>query len=464
MTEEVKKVSLEKIDSDTFVAKIDGEDGKQEVEVHSSDVKPLIEIIKSKHVTFDSRKKDEYEDEIKSQYEKSSKNEERETKRSRLDDEVLDTNKIVDTDKSQLNDESSKLENVNKPETSLLHDNNNKLTDLKENLDNWLVEQKKGISEIFESLNIDDTANETNFSDEAQNISILIEEYNNKKYDESLELLEKVHKNKSIFSSRTFDRSEEWLSKLYRRLYKQDNHNNNKPIEVDKVFLSYLSYQEVKILSYILTSFLDKSNKTPVFWTKEFLIYLYDKTKYIERLDVEFKKIFTDYKTQYGDIILKIIFLYFSSIYGIFVFRHNKLEIYRDTTKMNVMMNYKYFKLIENYSSHCRKVISKNYRLRDSIKGLYKSRRGVEINIVLEQFEIINMIRAMKNGNLSINNELKLNTKFTTKLAHAVIGLKNQRMTQRMSDIARNTYKKFTGFFGGKTQKRKYKKSRRQRK
>jgi hypothetical protein len=194
------------------------------------------------------------------------------------------------------------------------------------------------------------------------------------------------------------------------------------------------------------------------------LIYLYDKTKYLERLDVKFNEIFTYYKTQYDKIIKKIIFLYFSSIYGIFVLKDNKLEIYRDTTKMNVMMNYKYFKLIENYSSHCKNIISENYRLRDYIKDLYKARRNVEINLVLEHFEIINMIRSMKNGNLSINNELKLNAHLYTKFKHAVYGLKKQRVTQRISDVARNTYKKITGLFGGKTQKRKYKKSRRQRK
>jgi hypothetical protein len=174
-------------------------------------------------------------------------------------------------------------------------------------------------------------------------------------------------------------------------------------------------------------------------------------------------RIFTKYTIDNPDLLKKIILLYFSSIYGVFILKDNKLVIATDATNMSAKMDYKYFKLIENYISHCRVAINKSYRLiTDTLKGLYKSKRTLEFSFVFEQFEIKNMIKNMQNKNISIDDELKLNASVFTKIAHSVRGLNKQRKTQRLSEYARNTYKGITRMFGGKTQKRKNRKTRKQ--
>jgi hypothetical protein len=268
-----------------------------------------------------------------------------------------------------------------------------------------------------------------------------------------LDLLRKVNEQKDVFSSRIIDRSNEWLSKI------------GNIIKKDKTYLRYLSYQEIEILSYVLKTILDtSSNSKPVFWSKEFIIFLYDKMKNIQHLKDELEsRIFTKYTIDNPDLLKKIILLYFSSIYGVFILKDNKLVIATDATNMSAKMDYKYFKLIENYISHCRVAINKSYRLiTDTLKGLYTSKRTLEFSFVFEQFEIKNMIKNMQNKNISIDDELKLNASVFTKIAHSVRGLNKQRKTQRLSEYARNTYKGITRMFGGKTQKRKNRKTRKQ--
>ena len=310
---DITNINLVKKGENKFVAKIDGQPN---IDVDANIVNPLIQNIVSK------------QNESQKSVDKSIS---AESAASNADIDTYDK----DNAKAQENVDAATKESRLSDEEYNEKLYNEKLTIVSEDLNKWLNEQKKGVSEIFGSFKITDTTNENNFIETAPDFIRMIGEYNAKNNSKVVDLLKQVHEDKSVFSSKILDRSEEWLSKLYERI-KSD---------VSGRYLRFLSYQEVEILTYILRSVLDKGDTTPVFWTKEFIIYLYDKIKSLKRLTDEISMITANYDIQFEDLLKQIIVLYFSSIYGIFVLKDNKLEIYRDTTKMNVMMNYKYINI-----------------------------------------------------------------------------------------------------------------------
>ena len=340
----------------------------------------------------------------------------------------------------------------------------NKIIQMRKYVDILLNEQNDKISAIFESVVINDTIQDISFEEVI--ITNLIKKYYQEKDDYEVAKLLKIVNDKiknneiknneinemnGIFAKYRRSRLLEWISKIYTRI-KDDTSGK---------YLSFLSYQEIKILKLILNSLLDESE--PVFWTQHFLEYIYDKMKNIQYLYYALNKRFIQFNIQSKDLLIDIIVLYFSSITNIFIFK-KYLTIAREHTKMNVNMDYRYFEYIENYRSHTRNVAFKSYKIiTDTINHLYKTKRKLEINFIMQQWKVNNMIINMKTKNMSIFNPIKLDPSLYMKSVH-LFGRRKQRFSDRIPNLAYTTYKTFRGMFGGKTRKRKNKKTRKQRK